>query len=193
MLGVFDSQGGLLSPILATLARRNELFGVIPPRVWPAGAQVPLTTIIVDPPADTEETALTPLADILQVQCGRQGNRLQIRVVMRGNVTPDVRCQLSLHAGGTKPASRAVLQYAWQGTQGNWSKLTPQGTVQTQDPSALTAYNAGHVMALDAPWPFSDSGPLRQQFFMAHVWSSVRGHVLNQTVTEVVAIQGAGK
>ena len=182
----FISQGDVASPVLAALPRRNELFRRIPDVRWSGeDPSVSLFPVIYDPPADTVGSVQHPDADILQVQLGRDHERLLVKVLMRGTVTRHTRCTLCLHGGGDTPACRRILTYTWQaGSADAWDE---QGAHLAT--GALTAQISGHSMLLTAPWPFSDAGPQRTDFFQAHAFTSIGKQVENLTMSQTVVMR----
>lgn len=179
----FASQGGVTSPVLAALPRRNELFRRIPDEHWPSNLSVPLHLVVLDPPADNVGSTLHPDADIVQLLLGRDHNRLLVNMRVRGKVTASTHCTLSLHCGGASPACRRIISYNWQMHQTNcW---TPLGS---DDDAVLTTDSSGHTLQLIAPWPFADDGPLQTKFFQISATTSSGKEILNQTMTQTVVM-----
>jgi len=178
----FVSQGGVDSPVLAALPRRNELFRRIADAHWPNTLTVPLHAVVLDPPADNVGSVLHPDADILQIQLGRDHQRLLVKVIMRGQVTAHTSLTIFLHGGGANPSCRHILSYSWHDHIASCSiGVSPNVTN-----APLFASASGQSMLLTAPWPFSDSGATRTQFFQVSATTTIGKDVQNQTMSETI-------
>ena len=84
-------------------------------------------------------------------------------------------------------ACRRLLRYSWNG-QGVQGIRVNVDAVVPLDTADMRAEVRGNTMTMNVPWPFMDNGPLRQQFFMTHAWTSTGSHIINQTMTETVRL-----
>lgn len=184
-LRVYRTQAGTATPLIRALTCGNELFTRVLEQYWPAAGDLPLQSVISDPTGESEPALTHPDADIAQLLAGREGDHLRMLLYMRGTITPATNCRVIIHAGGATPESRLILDYTVTGRQGAWS--TVRGNALSQgNAGAMMVVRHGKVIQLDVPWPFTEYGAHRQQFFMIQAMAGSHHTPVNITMTKTV-------
>jgi LmbE family N-acetylglucosaminyl deacetylase len=183
-LRLYRTQGGSFDRLLRSFARANELFGVLPPRPWPAISSVPPSVVIHDASADLGLSALFPRGDIRDVRLARNQGRLQVAIETRGVPSPGISYHVAIHAGGVTAGDRIFVQYDWIGTRASGVLLT-DSQLRHIPAGAFHVTVAGKSTMLSAPWPLNDT---TTRFFFIRAWSMRRFETIDETTTNLLQI-----
>jgi len=184
-ISLFQTQGGATHPFMRAFIRTNDLYAVLPKRVWPAGAVAPETVVLRDPAADFGQGQQYPSADIRSVALGRKGDALTVTITTREPATARTRFFVSFLAGGHGEAARRVTELQWQRGQAS-GVVMAGGTLTTLARRSLHGSVRGRTATLHARWPLAEA----QTFFVLQVWSGENRHSADVTAATMFRIAG---
>jgi LmbE family N-acetylglucosaminyl deacetylase len=184
---LYKSQDRSIYYSLQSFSRSNELFGIIPLRVWTLARDVPPVQAIVDPVSDLVSSKRNANADVRQVLLGRKGDRMLVLVETPAIVTNAVSFHVTIHASGAKPADIVIAQFDWNGKSCS-GLILKKGALHTLGKEDCQTTSVNNVSTLDVPWPLSDSSV---KHFIVRAWTTRGDRQVDQTALSDFSIETA--
>jgi len=184
---LFQTQGGGTQPLMRSFTRDNDLFALLPNKVWPAAAIVPPTVVLSDPNADFKQGQRYPAADIQHVSLARKHNELIVSITTYKPATSQTRFFILISAGGANAASRVLTEYQWQHKKAAGTVMA-RGALSPLPPRSVSGIVDRRAAVLRAAWPLVDN---QSSFFMLQAWTVENKHLADVTAVTVFRLENS--